>query len=181
MIVGLRSSIGATTLAAVLIAGCGSPASSAAPVNARVEAARPTTPVVRAFSLTTTDGRSLAVPAAKNPTVVFFMAAWCISCVQGARDLARLHADYANRGLRVIAVDVDQHETSEDLARFRELAGDPPYDWALDAGGKVTQSLAIRSLDATLLIGPQGEVLFRSESLPNPNALRRAVQLALGF
>lgn len=176
----MRSSIGATALATVLVAGCGSPAGSAAPVTERVEVAKAAA-VVRAFDLKTTDGRALSVPATEHPTVVFFMAAWCITCVQGARDLAKLHADYASRGLRVIAIDVDQNETVENLARFRDLAGNPPYDWALDAGGTVTRSLAIRSLDATLLISPKGEVLFRSESLPNPNALRRAVQLALGF
>lgn len=122
----------------------------------------------------------LSVPDGQHPTLVYFMAAWCVSCVQGARTIAQLHTDHASRGLRVLAIDVDQDETTEDLARFRGLAGNPAYDWALDAGGPVAQAFAIRSLDATLLIGPKGEVLYRSESLPNPNTLRRAVQLALG-
>ena len=95
--------------------------------------------------------------------------------------MAELQREYGARGLWVLAIDVDQGETAEDLARFRDLAGDPQYDWALDTGGRMMQALAIRSLDATLLVSPNGEVLFRSESLPNPNTLRRAVQLALGL
>ena len=40
------------------------------------------------------------------------------------------------------------------------------------------QAYSIRSLAATILVSGRGEVLFRSESLPN--TLRRAVQQALG-
>ena len=109
------------------------------------------------------------------------MAAWCVSCIQGARELAQLHRDYGTRGLRVLAIDADQNESADDLARFCGFAGDPEYDWALDSGRRITQALAIRSLDATILVSPKGDVLFRSESLPNPSTLRRAVQRALGL
>lgn len=134
---------------------------------------------VAALTMRTTDGKDVTIPTAGRPTVVFFMAAWCVSCVQGAVNLAQLYQDYGSRGLQVVAIDVDTGETPADLERFRALAGDPRYFWAMDAGQRATRAYAVRSLDATILVSGWGEVLFRSESLPDPNTLRRAVQKAL--
>ena len=146
-----------------------------------VATAAPAGPRVTALTMRTTDGTDLAIPTTGRPTIVFFMAAWCVSCVQGAVTLAQLHRDNGARSLQVIAIDVDPGETPEDLARFRSLAGDPGYSWAMDTGQRATRAYAVRSLDATILVGGSGEVLFRSESLPDPNTLRRAVQKALGL
>lgn len=52
--------------------------------------------------------------------------------------------------------------------------------WAMDAGQRAMRAYAVRSLDATVLVDGSGEMLLRSESLPDPNTLRRAVQKALG-
>ena len=51
----------------------------------------------------------------------------------------------------------------------------------MDAGQRATRAYAVRSLDATVLVTGSGDVLFQSESLPDPNTLRRAVQKALGL
>lgn len=80
----------------------------------------------------------------------------------------------------VLVIDTDPTEQPSDLARFKSLAGNPTYFWAMDEGGRATRAYSVRSLDATILVSGSGEVLFRSESLPNPNTLRRAVQKALG-
>ncbi len=134
---------------------------------------------VSALTMRTTDGKDVAIPTAGRPTIVYFMAAWCVSCVQGAVNLARIHEDYSARGLQVIAIDVDPGETPADLDRFRSLAGDPRYFWAMDVGGRATSAYRVVYLDTTILVSGSGEVLFRSNSLPDPNTLRRAVQQAL--
>lgn len=84
------------------------------------------------------------------------------------------------RDQQVIAIDIDTDDTPADLDRLRALGGDPRYFWAMDAGQRATRAYAARSLDATILVSGSGEVLFRSESLPDQNTLRRAVQKALG-
>ncbi|HZP97177.1 MAG TPA: TlpA disulfide reductase family protein [Candidatus Limnocylindria bacterium] len=145
-------------------------AATAAPAAARVAA----------LTMRTTDGKDIAIPTTGHPTIVYFMAAWCVSCVQGAVNLAQIYQDYGSRGLQVIAIDVDTGETPADLDRFRSLAGNPRYFWAMDAGQRAARAYAVRSLDATILVSGSGEILFRSESLPDPNTLRRAVQKALG-
>ncbi len=83
---------------------------------------------------------SVAVPDRKGPTILFFMAGWCLPCLRAAAELDDLHRAYADRGLRVLALDVDPTESPADLARFRELAGNPRYFWALDEGQRVTRA-----------------------------------------
>lgn len=137
---------------------------------------------VAALMMRTTDGNDIAIPTAGRPTIVYFMAATgCVSCLQGAVNLAQIYREYASRDLQVIAIDIDTDDTPADLDRFRALAGNPRYFWAMDAGQRATRAYAVRSLDATILVSGSGEVLFRSESLPDPNTLRRAVQKALGL
>ena len=132
-------------------------------------------------TLRTIDGATVAVPATGHPTIVYFMAAWCVSCLQGATNLAELYSDYRGQGLQVLVIDADPTEQPSDLVRFKALAGNPGYFWAMDDGGRATRAYAVRTLDATTLVSGSGEILFRTESLPNPNTLRRAVQKALGL
>lgn len=136
---------------------------------------------VTPLTVRTVDGRSVAVPTSGRPTIVFAMAAWCMSCLQGAADLSRLYDDYESRGLQVVAIDIDPTEHPADLDRFRTLAGNPRYFWAMDEGQRATRTYSLRALDTTILVSGSGEVLFRSDSLPDPQTLRRAVQKALGL
>jgi thiol-disulfide isomerase/thioredoxin len=140
MVPRVRSTIAAATVAVALLSACGSPAATQ-PAPAEPASAGRASLIGGPLSVTTTDGRGLRVPDGEHPTVLYFMAAWCVSCIQGARDLAQLHRDYGTRGLRVLAIDADQNESADDLARFRGLAGDPEYDSALDSGGRITQAL----------------------------------------
>lgn len=163
--------------AALLASACGAPVTQtdAGPPRPAADATR-----ASALRIQTLDGVTVRVPDAQGrPTVLYFMAAWCVSCIAGAVMLGELYRDYGPRGLRVVAIDVDPGESAQDLARFRELAGDPPYFWALDEGQRVTRAFGIRSLDATIIVDGAGEVVFRSETLPRPETLRRAVQLLL--
>ena len=172
----------------LVLVSCGTTSAGSAAVQNgapdRHEAAATAAPAparVAALTMRTTDGKDVAIPTAGHPTIVYFMAAWCVSCVQGAVNLAQIYQDYGNRGLQVIAIDVDTGETTADLDRFRSLAGNPRYFWAMDEGQRATRAYAVRSLDATILVSGSGEILFRSESLPDPNTVRRAVQRVLGL
>jgi len=127
-------------------------------------------------SVRTVDGRTVTLPDPQgHPTAVFFMAAWCLPCARGAAMLDELYKQYRDKGFQVLAVDVDAGETPQELARFRQLAGNPGYFWAIDEGQRATNAYRVRSLDATIVINAQGFVVFRSESLPDEGALRQAV------
>ena len=96
-----------------------------------------------------------------NIVVLFFMAAWCPTCIPEAHALAKLHEDYADRGVRIIALDVDQNETEVQLARFRDRIGNSQHLWAMDTGFQVVRALSVRALDATVVIDREGRVAYK--------------------
>lgn len=179
----------ATVLVVTACGGSAAPAPAPAvvvtPALAPVgTAARPTSApalgTAAAVTLRTVEGATVVVPTPGKTTVLFFMAAWCMPCVDVARMLAKVEMDYAGRGLGVVAIDVDPGDTVDELSRFRSLAGNPRYAWVLEGGQQAARRYGIRSLDATLVISGSGELLFRSESRPNESDLRRAIQRVLG-
>ena len=46
-----------------------------------------------------------------NVVVLFFMAAWCTTCIPEARALNALYEEYGDRGLSVLAIDIDPRDT----------------------------------------------------------------------
>lgn len=135
------------------------------------------------FAVETVDGARFVLSEYRGKAVVvYFMAGWCLSCVPEARALARLYAEYRDRGLEVLAVDAQFDETPADLERFRRLVGaspPPDYRWAIDRELKVVSALGVRSLDTTIVIDPEGRVAYRDE-VPTPyEVLKRAVEAVL--
>ena len=117
------------------------------------------------FSVPTLDGRMFTLSRAlgeSKPVVLFFMAYWCGTCVPEARALARLHARYGDQVV-IVALDVDPTSTPEDLAAFREAAGNPDYIWAFDRDNTVALAYRVTRLDTTVIIDPQGRIVFRDE------------------
>jgi len=135
------------------------------------------------FAIETLDGGRFVLSDYRGRVVVvYFMAGWCLSCVPEARALARLYAEYHDRGLEVLAVDAQFDESPADVDRFRRQVGTnppPDYRWAIDRKLQVVTTLGVRSLDTTIVIDPQGRIVYRDE-VPTPyEILRQAVEAAL--
>ncbi len=93
--------------------------------------------------------------------VLYFMAAWCLTCVPEALALADLHKAYANKGVRILVLDVERRETEAQLAEFRERAGNGAHLWALDRDHQVARPYRIRALDTTIFIDRGGKIAYR--------------------
>jgi peroxiredoxin len=115
----------------------------------------------------------------KQPVILYFMAAWCTSCVAEARALSQIYKEFAPQGLEVIAVDVDPTEGAEDLERFKSLAGNGGYRWAFDRSGELLRAFQVRYLDTTLVIGRGGRIMYRDEMPTLYGTLRTVVIRAL--
>lgn len=135
------------------------------------------------FAIETLDGSRFVLSDYRGRVVVvYFMAGWCLTCIPEARALARLYAEYRDRGLEVLAVDAQFDETPADVDRFRRQVGanpPPDYRWAIDRNLKVVTALGVRALDTTVVIDPQGRIVYRDE-VPTPyGTLKQAVEAAL--
>jgi len=111
-----------------------------------------------------------------QPTMILFMASWCYSCIYEAQNLAKVHAQYKERGLNIIALDVQEGDTDADLQTFREAAGNPDYVWAFDDNYAVAQAYNVRTLDTTVLIDQAGKIVYYDQ---RPTPLEPLLQAAM--
>lgn len=166
-------------LALALLAGCSSRPAALAPAASPPSAA-PGSVQELAADLPTGTGVGDLAPAFKatnvfggqsvshvpgKPTALFFMAAWCSSCVGGEDALAQVRAKYGDK-VQLISIDVDPaNDTPERLKKFaQEFGGDWPHVFDTD---KMLEKLSVASLDTTIIIGPDGKIIYRNER-PTP-------------
>ncbi|MBI3733587.1 MAG: TlpA family protein disulfide reductase [Chloroflexi bacterium] len=115
------------------------------------------------FTLPTLGGGTFTLADKRGkPTVVFFMAYWCGSCIPEAIALGKLQQEYGDK-VSIAAVNIDPSATWETIEQFKQAAGDPPLVWASDFDQKVTFAYAVRALDTTLILDREGRIAYRDE------------------
>jgi len=114
-----------------------------------------------------------------NVVVLFFMAAWCTTCIPEARALNALYGEYGDRGLRIVAIDIDPRDTEKQLARFRRLAGNSRHLWARDIEQNVIRTYGVRTLDTTIVIDRTGKVAYTDAFVTGHERLQNVVEALL--
>ncbi len=116
-------------------------------------------------------GEAVTVPSTR-PTVLYFMASWCYTCVPQAKAMKELEQEYAGKA-DFVAVDVTPENTKIEVDEFRKLAGNPGHPYVIDKTGQLTKKYGITSLDSTVVIASDGKVLGRADARPmKADALR---------
>lgn len=133
--------------------------------------------VVTPLQASAIDGRSVTVPG-ERPTVLFFMAAWCSSCREGARAMASLEDHYA-AAAKFVAVNLTPSDTPAAVDEFRRAAGGK-HPYVIDSDGQFLTHYAVQALDTTVVVAPDGRVVARIDSRPlNDQELRSFLDKAL--
>jgi peroxiredoxin len=132
------------------------------------------------FSGATVDGSSLSLESLRSRVVLLnFWASWCLECRAELTVLERLHRDYAQRGLTVVAVNF--REEREAVRRCaRQLGLTMPL--VLDAAGDIRQSYGVIGFPTSFLIGRDGRAVARAigpREWVGPEA-RALIELLLG-
>ena len=113
------------------------------------------------FIVPTLDGSSFTLAGQRGkPTIIFFMAYWCSTCIPEARALTRLQQEYGEQ-LSIIAIDLDPSSTPEALSRFKSAADNGDYIWAFDTSQQVANALQVQALDTTLILDSEGRIVYR--------------------
>jgi peroxiredoxin len=126
------------------------------------------------FSLKTLDGNQVSLQSFKGkPLVLWFMAAWCPSCVGQAGAIKQVSSEYGNK-LNVLVIDLwaaqniggqsaqgFNAETGSDLQAFIAKYGSTQWNAALDTD-RVTIKYGITQVDSTVLIDSTGKIVFEN-------------------
>lgn len=111
-----------------------------------------------AFPALASAGLVGTVPSlAGQVAVVDFWASWCAPCKASFPVYARLQADYAARGLVVLAVSVDQR--AADYAGFLRRFN-PPFATVHDAQQRLVSLVKVPTMPTSYVLGRDGRVRF---------------------
>lgn len=177
-----------TVVLAAAAGACGSPprAEAAIPPGTHAEDAVSRPPAVGdiapslAVRRIAADGRtgpdSLRVGPGQPATLVAVWATWCAACRDEFAELERLHRTLGPRGLRVVAISVDDG-SSERVARF--VAGrHATFEVGHDASGQVAERLHLVGVPESFLLDGDGRIRWRQRGTLT-DASRPAIEAVL--
>jgi peroxiredoxin len=134
------------------------------------------------YTVASLDGDSIRLGGGPSDglTVVNVWATWCESCREEFADLEQMQRDFASRGVRIVAVSVDQGSTTAVERFVREQKATFPV--AHDREGRIQRLYAAVGVPSTYLIGRDGRIAWRhTGSLhADPAELRGAIERQLG-
>jgi thiol-disulfide isomerase/thioredoxin len=123
------------------------------------------------FSLKTLDGNQVSLQSFKGkPLILWFMAAWCPSCVGQASSIKHVSSEYGSK-LNVLVIDLWaaqnigqgaqglNAETGNDLQAFIAKNGSPQWMSALDTD-RATIKYGITQVDSTVVVDGNGKIVF---------------------
>lgn len=171
----LVGGVAAVLVVVVALAARGGGSGTAAAVSVRGGSATDLGSTAPDFAMPTLAGSTFAYTAGK-PTLLYFMAGWCGTCVPEAQALARLHPQVGSRAA-LVAVDADPSDSWGSLRSFAKGVGSPGYVFAKD-DGQVGRAFGVNSLDITIVLDAKGRVVHRSLGGLDDAALRAALAKA---
>lgn len=130
--------------------------------------------------------RSLAAMGDAKAALVFFWASWSERSLKELEDLKKIQAAYGDKGLSILAVNVEGQEVTGDaLGRVRSLVQEKELTFpvVLDEGLKTYNEWGVVATPTTAIVDKAGTVVFDLSSYPTSGYLEmeEAVQRALGL
>lgn len=86
-----------------------------------------------------------------------FWASWCGPCRLSFPWMADMQRQYGSRGLQVLAINLDAKRADADAFLAKSPAG---FALAFDAKGESARRMGVKGMPTSLLIGPDGKVVF---------------------
>jgi peroxiredoxin len=147
-------SIGACAAALILSSACAKKTQDAAAFKPLDVGA-----AVPRYAAATLAGDTVHVGGAEAPTVLNVWATWCASCQEEMEALDSLRTQYAAKGLRVVAVSVDNGDM-EKVRRFAQ-SNHLGMTVAHDPASTINQTYEVVGVPTTFIVGRDGTLLWR--------------------
>ena len=107
--------------------------------------------------------------------LVDFWASWCGPCLQSFPWMNGLHAQHADEGLVILAVNVDQDRALAD-AFMKKVP--PQFRVEYDAEGTLAKSFGVEAMPTSFLIGRDGTVRARHAGFRDKQRAGREQEIA---
>ncbi|MDD5556661.1 MAG: TlpA disulfide reductase family protein [bacterium] len=109
------------------------------------------------FTLRDLEGNAVSLgDHAGKVVLIVFSTTWCPHCRTEIPELNKLHAKFADRGLVILNVDVQ--ESRAKVAAFAKKFG-ITYTVLLDADGATAKAYGVRGVPYNLLVGRDGTII----------------------
>jgi cytochrome c biogenesis protein CcmG/thiol:disulfide interchange protein DsbE len=109
-----------------------------------------------AFTLPTSSGTVSLASLKGKVVLVDFWASWCVPCRQSFPWLAEMARRFGDRGLVVVAIDLDK---DRDAANAFLTDFSTPFYVAFDPAAKSAEAYDVRTMPSSYLIGRDGRLL----------------------
>jgi thiol-disulfide isomerase/thioredoxin len=127
------------------------------------------------------DGSKFDIAAKRDKVVLLNVwATWCGPCRFEIPELQKLHESYANRGVEVIGVSVDE-SGADSVKSFVAEQSKMTYPIVLDAEGKIANMLQTSVLPTTILVDRKGNIVWKKYGAieSGDTTLTKAIEAAL--
>ena len=117
------------------------------------------------FSITDVDGDQISLSQFKGkPVAIAFFATWCTPCQIEADRLKQLDDETGRNKFIVYQIGVDNKESLDDLKNFKSGYGNS--DWVVGFGFDTAEQYNVRTLDTTLILDKEGNIVYRDNGIP---------------
>jgi peroxiredoxin len=131
------------------------------------------------LSLPTLGGSTFSLASQRGkPTVLFFFADTCGSCVPGAQALSKVQHEYGPK-VSIVAVNLNPSATPQDTEQFKQSAGDGAFTWVLDPEQTAARAYQVTLLDTAVIIDRTGRIAYRDQFSTSYQTLKDELQKLL--
>ena len=119
------------------------------------------------FILDDLSGKKVTLSSFKNKKTIIlsFWATWCPYCVREIPKLKELHSKFGDRGLEIISINIAANDPISRVIAF-EKKQKLPYSVLYDKDQTISRTYAVSGIPVTLIIDPDGLIVFRGYGLP---------------
>jgi peroxiredoxin len=119
------------------------------------------------FMLKDIGGRQMSLSSEKNSVVcLVFWATWCPYCVREIPRYKELHAKYAAKGLKILAINIAANDPLPRVEAFQQKT-QLPYPILYDSMQEVSRLYYVTGVPVSVIIDRKGTIQHRGYQLPD--------------
>ncbi|MBL4783756.1 MAG: TlpA family protein disulfide reductase [Porticoccaceae bacterium] len=130
-------------------------------------------------TLNTINGEKITIDSLQGkPAIITFWATDCPGCIKEIPHLKAIHADYAAKGLNLIAVAMKHDKPEHVIAMTKDKQ--LPYKIALDSQGDIAKAFGnVRLTPTTFLIAPDSSIVIQKLGVFDEQHMRQQIDKLL--